>query len=114
MVPLQRESAMTSQEKQEHWSRLVAEQKISGQSVVEFCQTKGINEHTFGYWRVKLSAPAKVVEKTKPAFVRVERRAAENLKVKVILSGQVELLCETFPDPKWLYAITEALRAQRS
>jgi hypothetical protein len=36
------------------WQELVAAQAAGDQSIVEFCAARGLNRHTFQYWRGKL------------------------------------------------------------
>ena len=40
--------------KWEYWSRLIAEQQVSGQTVRSFCRERGIGEHSFYHWRKRL------------------------------------------------------------
>jgi transposase-like protein len=43
-----------SETKREYWSKLIAEQQASGQTVRPFCRERGIGEHSFYQWRKRL------------------------------------------------------------
>lgn len=40
--------------KKADWKKLVSEQASSGESVAEFCRTRGISDSALNYWRSKL------------------------------------------------------------
>ena len=44
---------MTDQ-KRKYWSKLIAEQEASGQTIRAFCQEQGVGDHCFYYWRKRL------------------------------------------------------------
>ena len=41
-------------QKREYWSKLIAEQDSSGQTIRAFCKERGIGEHSLYYWRKRL------------------------------------------------------------
>ena len=41
-------------QKREYWSKLIAEQDSSGQTIRTFCKERGIGEHSLYYWRKRL------------------------------------------------------------
>lgn len=43
-----------SETKREYWSKRIAEQEASGQTVRPFCRERGIGEHSFYQWRKRL------------------------------------------------------------
>lgn len=44
---------MTDQ-KREFWSKRIAEQEASGQTIRAFCKEHGVGDHCFYYWRKRL------------------------------------------------------------
>ena len=51
---------MTLKEKQaergQQWRSLIVDQEQSGKSIRAFCQERGVREHSFYFWRVRLRA----------------------------------------------------------
>jgi transposase-like protein len=43
-----------TEQKREYWSKLIAEQEASGQTMRAFCQERGIAEQSFYSWRRRL------------------------------------------------------------
>lgn len=41
-------------EKHEYWSKLITEQKASGQTIRAFCKERGVADHCFYFWRRRL------------------------------------------------------------
>ncbi len=41
-------------EKCKRWAEILAEQSVSGLSIAVFCHERGLNKHTFGYWKKRL------------------------------------------------------------
>jgi transposase-like protein len=60
-----------SETRRGYWSKLVAEQETSRQSVRQFCRERGIGEHSFYQWRRRLRASPPV------RFALLETRAVE-------------------------------------
>ena len=40
------------------WMNVVQEQQLSGQTIKDFCQEKGISRHAYFYWRRKIREAA--------------------------------------------------------
>lgn len=80
-------------------ARLVSEQKASGQTVPEFCASRGLDQKTFYVWRqrAKKGSPSR--------FARVEP-AATSRRIELELSGGT-LIRIPIEDLK---AVLEALR----
>lgn len=76
-------------------SRLVVEQKTSGQSVPSFCRERGINEATFYSWRTR-----------KPeGDARFTRVSSEQRRIELELSSGITIRIA----PEDLKAVLEAL-----
>ena len=43
-----------SEQRREYWSKLIAEQELSGQKARPFCRERGIGEYSFYKWRGRL------------------------------------------------------------
>jgi hypothetical protein len=43
-----------TKEKREYWSKLIAEQESSGQTIRAFCKERGVADHCFYFWRKRL------------------------------------------------------------
>lgn len=41
-------------EKCKRWEAVLAEQSVSGMTIAAFCHVRGLNKHTFGYWKKRL------------------------------------------------------------
>jgi hypothetical protein len=67
---------------------LIAEWERSGQTIIEFCQRRGINESTFGWWRREIARarkPASAVE-----LVEIETKASSPARaVEVVLPNGI-------------------------
>ena len=48
------EISISHETKTKRWSLMIAEQARSGKSISAFCKERGVNHHTFRYWREKL------------------------------------------------------------
>ena len=47
------EIVISHQTKARYWGEFIAEQQRSGKSISAFCRERGVNHHTFRYWRAK-------------------------------------------------------------
>jgi hypothetical protein len=56
-----------------YWESVMQEQKESGQSIIEYCHTKGLQVYTFHYWRRKLkgleTSDASIIESSYPESI---------------------------------------------
>jgi hypothetical protein len=70
------------QERREEWSRMVALQEKSGQTVRVFCRERGLSEPSFYSWRQRLRTRKPV------AFALVETKAgASEAAIEVVLTS---------------------------
>lgn len=61
--------------KREEWILLVKEASINGESVQEFCARRGITEHSFYKWRLRLRAEGSALKEALFVPVRVRAEA---------------------------------------
>ena len=95
----------------EQWRERIAEQERSGVSVKQFCQTRGIREHLFYYWRKRLR------EQQQPMrFALVERgparqELASEATLELVLASGERLRIGAGVDATTLRTVLTALRA---
>ena len=95
----------------DQWRERIAEQERSGVSVRRFCQTRGIGEHLFYYWRKRLR------EQQQPMrFALVERgparqEPASEASLELVLVSGERLRIVTGVDAITLRVVVAALRA---
>jgi hypothetical protein len=94
--------------KRERWSKLIAEQQASGQTVRPFCRERAITERSFYRWRKRLGQEHTVefaLLEPKPASVRVEA------PLELMLSSGEHLLIYSGVDAETLRTVLDAVRA---
>lgn len=74
---------MTDQ-KHEFWSKLIAEQEASGQTIREFCKEHGVGDHSFYYWRKRL-------QKSEPVQFALLKTVASAASLELILASGEQL-----------------------
>lgn len=75
-------------ERLKQWRERIAEQKQSGKSIRAFCQERGLREHSFYFWRVRLRTGSGA----KPLrFALVESNEKSSPKIEVQLSSGEKL-----------------------
>jgi transposase-like protein len=95
----------------EQWRERIAEQEGSGVSVRRFCQTRGIGEHLFYYWRKRLR------EQQQPMrFALVDRgparqEHASEASLELVLASGERLRIGSGVDALTLHLVLTALRA---
>ena len=94
----------------DQWRERIAEQERSGVSVRRFCQTRGIGEHLFYYWRKRLR------EQQQPMrFALVERgprqEPASEASLELVLVSGERLRIGAGVDAITLRVVVAALRA---
>jgi putative transposase len=96
-----------SETKREYWSKLIAEQEATGQTVRPFCRERGIGEHSFYQWRKRLR------ENRAMRFARLETKAASvgiAPALELLLSSGERLRIGQGVDPETLRMVLEAVR----
>ena len=71
-------------EKREYWSKLIAEQEASGQTIRAFCQERGLGDHCFYYWRKRL-------HKSEPVQFALVKTVASAAPLELILANGEQL-----------------------
>lgn len=78
---------------EERWFALFNEWQLSGESQEKFCNLKGINYHTFVYWRTKQNAKQKSQTNTSFAKVRVSGSIATSTNsFRIILTNGAQII----------------------
>ena len=93
---------MTDQ-KREFWSKLIAEQETSGQTIRAFCKEHVVADHTFYYWRKRLQ-PSEAVQF---AELKTVARAAP---LELILSSGEQLRICNGVDAATLRLVLDVVR----
>jgi transposase-like protein len=74
---------MTDQ-KREFWSKLIAEQEASGQTIRSFCKEHGVGDHCFYYWRKRL-------QQSEPVQFALLKTVASAARLELILTSGEQL-----------------------
>ncbi len=95
----------------DQWRERIAEQERSGVSVRRFCQTRGIGEHLFYYWRKRLRDQQQPMR-----FALVERgparqEPASEASLELVLVSGERLRIGAGVDAITLRVVVAALRA---
>lgn len=78
---------------EERWFALFNEWQLSGESQEKFCKLKGINYHTFLYWRTKQNTKQKSQTNTSFAKVRVSGSIATSTNsFRIILTNGSQII----------------------
>jgi len=93
---------MTDQ-KCEHWSKLIAEQEASGQTIRAFCKERGIADHCYYYWRQRL-------RNSEPAQFALLNTVASAAPLELILASGERLRISNGVDAATFRWVLEALR----
>jgi transposase-like protein len=90
-------------EKRENWSKLIAEQEASGQTIREFCKERGIGDQCFYYWR-------KRVRKSESVQFALLKTVASAPPLELILASGEQLRIGNGVDAATLRLVLEAVR----
>ena len=97
-----------SETKREYWSKLIAEQQASGQTVRPFCRERGIGEHSFYQWRKRLR------EATAVRFALLDPKPASGsteAALELVLTNGERLRIGAGVDTEMLRIVLDAVRA---
>lgn len=79
------------QQRISQWRQIVAEQETSEQSIREFCRQRGINEHSFYTWRVRVREQpvsfALVDTRSEAIVSRSGNPVAASQRIEILLAG---------------------------
>ena len=73
-----------SDQKREYWNNLITEQEASGQPIREFCQERGVGDHSFYYWRKRL-------QKNEPVRFALLKTVTSAAPLELILANGEQL-----------------------
>jgi predicted ThiF/HesA family dinucleotide-utilizing enzyme len=90
-------------EKREYWSKLIAEQEASGQTIRAFCKERGVADHSLHCWRERL-------RKIEPVPFALLKTVASTAPLELLLAGGERLRIANGVDAATLRLVLEALR----
>ena len=77
---------------EERWLELFKEWQASGESQESFCKRKGMNYHTFVYWRTKHNSKQKNQESPLFAKARIAGSVSSSATIRIILTSGVQIV----------------------
>lgn len=93
-------------EKEEYWKKHSEAQRVSGQSMEEYCQSHELNFNSLQYWRAKLSGKRGGEGAKGSRFVQVKVAGSQPVDSGVVarlLFGEgLVLECMSWPEAKWI------------
>ena len=90
-------------EKREYWSKLIAEQEASGQTIRAFCRERNMGEHCFYIWRKRL-------HQSEPVQFALLKTVASTAPLELLLAGGERLRIANGVDAATLRLVLDALR----
>lgn len=84
---------MRARNRVEYWRGLLAERERSGESIREFCQRRGVSDHSFYAWRKRIGKETPVTF----ALVETNRTAAAvaaMIEVALVTGERLRIPCE--------------------
>jgi transposase-like protein len=93
-------------QRREHWSKLIAEQEVSGQSIRAFCKKRGIVAHTFYIWRRRLRAN----EPVQFALLETVANPASDCVLELVMTNGERLRIPNHVDATTLRLVLDAVR----
>jgi len=94
-----------SDERRAYWSKLIAEQEVSGTSVQAFCKQRGLGDHSFYLWRRRLRA------QKPPQFALLKTVVSGGAPIELFLPGGERLSITSGVDGATLRTVLEVLRS---
>lgn len=91
-------------QKRAYWSKLLAEQEASGQSIAAFCQQRGIADNSFYRWRQRL-------QKSEPARFALLKTVGSGAALELYLANGERLRIGSGVDAATLRVVLEAVRS---
>jgi transposase-like protein len=90
-------------QKREYWSKLIAEQEASSQTIRAFCRERGISDHSFYFWRKRL-------QKSEPVQFALLKTVASTPPLELLLTNGERLRIANGVDAATLRLVLDALR----
>lgn len=91
-------------EKREYWSKLIAEQEASGQTIRAFCKERGVADHSLYSWRKRL-------RQIEPVQFALLKTVASPAPLELLLASGERLSIANGVDAATLRLVLEALRS---
>ena len=92
-----------NERKREYWSKLIAEQGASGQTIRGFCKQRGVGDHSFYLWRKRLG-------QRQPVQFALLGTVANSAPLELVLANGDRLRIANGVDAATLRLVPEALR----
>jgi len=96
-------------ERRQFWRELIGSQKRSGKSIRAYCRDRGVREHSFYFWRVRLRELATPVQ-----FALVDRSATrvggERIEIE-LTSGERLRVAADAATLRWVLGVLRETRA---
>lgn len=90
-------------QKREYWSKLIAEQEVSGQTIRAFCKERGLGGHSFYFWRKRL-------RKSEPVQFALLKTVASAAPLELILASGERLRIGHGVDAATFRLVLDAVR----
>ena len=90
--------------KREYWSKLIAEQEASGQTIRSFCKERGVADHCLYSWRKRL-------RKIEPVEFALLKAVTSTAPLELLLASGERLRIANGVDAATLRMVLEALRS---
>jgi hypothetical protein len=92
-------------EKREYWSKLISEQKASGQTIRAFCKERVVADHCFYFWRKRLGLGA-----SEPVQFALLNTVASTAPLELLLASGERLRIANGVEAATLRLVLGALR----
>lgn len=92
-------------EKHEYWSKLITEQKASGQTIRAFCKERGVAHHCFYFWRRRLG-----LGRSEAVQFALLKTVAGTAPLELVLASGERLRIANGVDAATLRVVLDALR----
>jgi transposase-like protein len=90
-------------EKRRYWSKLIAEQEASGQTIRAFCKEQGVGDHCFYYWRKRL-------QKSEPVQFALLKTVASPAPLELLLANGEQLRIRNGVDAATFRLVLDVVR----
>jgi transposase-like protein len=90
-------------EKREYWSKLIAEQEASGETIRAFCKERDVADHCFYFWRKRLGT-------SKPVQFALLNAVASAAPLELLLASGERLRIANGVNAATLRLVLDALR----
>jgi transposase len=98
--------------KEQFWRKTLSQFGASGQSIRQFCKTRGISEPSFYFWRRTLAqrkGASNPMASSEPVFLPVQVTAENNSRIEIVLGGGLRIRLGGPVDPLALQQVLAVL-----